>query len=211
MLFRSPDSDEFVLNYDLRKFASEAGLVGKWMDIKLCTKIGEQVVTQEINLNDYASDFIVGRESARYIDSEVLYLFSYEKYTPQAGDKNQADGSFYDGTENLLKLKYTKTEGVEFYLDTAKIENREGKPYLVLPGACVSIKDKAAAETALTGYIKDLQNFDGWATQDITQTVKVNEDLTFEILIGLENVTTNGNYIMHVSEEIGRASCRERV
>lgn len=197
---KSPDSDEFVLNYDLKKFASEAGLVGKWMDIKLCTKIGEQVVTQEINLNDYASDFIVGRESARYIDAEVLYLFSYEKYTPQAGDKNQADGSFYDGTENLLKLKYTKTEGVEFYLDTAKIENREGKPYLVLPGACVSIKDKAAAETALTGYIKDLQNFDGWVTQDITQTVKVNEDLTFEILIGLENVTTNGNYIMHVSE-----------
>ena len=41
-------------------------------NIKLCTKIGEQVVTQEINLNDYASDFIVGRESARYIDSEVL-------------------------------------------------------------------------------------------------------------------------------------------
>lgn len=222
---KSADSDEFVLEYDLRKLSSAlvpeydkdgnpvykpgseteinmVSAVGKWMDIKLCTKIGTQTITQEINLNDYAADFIVGGRAVRYqADKDTVYTYRYEVYTPAKDELNKADGSLYDGTEKLLKVLYEVGAAADFYLGTIKVEERAGKPCLVIPGECVLITTKEAAEAALTDYVKDLQAIGAFTGNYIaSQTLNVKDDLTFEIVIGLESITANGNYVMHLND-----------
>ncbi|MDE6676502.1 MAG: hypothetical protein K2K12_02155 [Clostridia bacterium] len=194
-----PEEDNYVNNSKDKNHVTS--FVGMWMDIKLCTTIGTQTITQEINLNDYATDFIKGNRSIRLPAGEnKICTYKYEQYSPKAGELNKGDNSLYDGTETLLKITYEVGDAADFYLGTITVEERGGKPYLVIPGACELITSKEAAEAALTNYIKDMQRLGDFAGQTITQELKVNDDLTFEILIGLENVTSDGNYVMHVND-----------
>ncbi len=82
-------NDPFTLVFDLRKLV-EKQYKGKWMDIKFCAGEGDNVETQEIDLNDYPADFVDIGQSIH----DTQYAYSFAVYTPA------------NSTERLLKAVY---------------------------------------------------------------------------------------------------------
>ncbi len=201
------DDANFTCEFDLRNLAAKTAYEGKWMDIKFCAQICGRLETQEIDLNQYDKNFIVGDRmifTPQGGESTAYWQFAYNYVTPKPGDEIKGTpGATYTGKENLLKIYFQKLETLpDYVLGTMKLEERDGKPYLIIPGQCAKIDKKEDAEEKLANYLKDLQNFSNWAPQEITQTLTVNEDLSFEVAVCLENVTETGNYVGHVTNNL---------
>ena len=199
---KAEDTAAFTLKFDMRDLVA-TGFKGKWMDIKFCAKIGEHSFTQEIDLNNYSADFIVGKEEINIIDeaNDTLTRYTFKRHTPNAGEAIKGtDGETYVGNEKLLKVVYETVSPIPaFILDTITLEERDAKPYLIIEGIGLKFADKADAEAKLANFITDMQTLGNWAAQSYTQTTVVNDDLTFEIAVCLENVTSVGNHVMHAN------------
>lgn len=203
-------SSAFTCKFDLTELAKKADYKGKWMDIKLRSKLGDRLETQEIDLNSYDEDFIIGSRSISTAITGVegvndgWYTFDYQYWTPKAGDEiSGAPGTYYLGTENLLKIQFNYSENLPDYILTGTtLEKRSELPYLVITGKAVALESKAELETALAGYIKDIQNFSSWATLDVEGklTVTVNDDLTFGITLCIDGIKEEGLFIMHTQD-----------
>lgn len=198
---KQANSSDFTCKFDLRELAA-TGFTGKWMDIKMCTQIGNHLETQEIDLNNYADDFLTGSRSIIVAIDGVWHTFEYQYWTPKKGDGiTGAPGTFYEGTENLLKIQYLTSETApDYYFNVTTLEVRNNLPYVVIKGECLAINDKDAATEALTDYIKDMQNFSNWSGVDISQTLTINDDLTFEIAVCIDKINDEGSYIMHAKD-----------
>jgi hypothetical protein len=101
--------DKFELTFDMRKLV-EAGYEGKWMDIKFCATFDDKTETMEINLKDYADDFV----NTDQLIVNGNYSYSFEVY------------------ENTLKAKYAKYSFMEYSMSYAL--NEKGEAVLTISG-----------------------------------------------------------------------------
>lgn len=181
------EDEAFTLKFDIRKLV-DAKYQGKWMDIKFQAQLGARMETQEIDLNDYPANFSNLNDSIEFEYNGTNYQAKYEVHNPTP-------------SQRLLKLVYNTFDGSIDYKLTKNVtlEEREGKPYLVVEGKWVGNQNKTDVEEALANYIADMQNFANWENIDITdkQTLKINDDFTFEITLCLDCITAGGDYIMH--------------
>lgn len=83
-------NDPFELVFDMRKLV-EKEYKGKWMDIKFCAGEGDNVETQEIDLNDYSDDFL---DSTPVTDG--VYGYSFAIYTPEGTKERNLKALYSD-------------------------------------------------------------------------------------------------------------------
>lgn len=219
---------DFTLEFDLRDFVNaevdqigdngepngeKTHLKGKWMDIKFCAKLGDRTETQEINLNNYAEDFINISATLEAKVGETWWQFAYKVHTPNAGDKiHGTDGAVYEGNEKLLKLVYQDCPPVNVENVTLVVKDRDvtttpesGDPvttkvptaYIVVTGNVIQASNKAEAEELLGAFEFTVQANSTWEYPTVTKAYKVNDDLSYELTLSLENLVEGKGYYMH--------------
>ena len=228
---KQADTDEFKLEFDLRDFVNaqtdeldEAtgeptgnkiplNLKGKHMDIKFCAKIGERTETQEINLNNYADDFVDITDSLEAKVGENWWQFTYKTYTPKPGDMiHGTDGGEYVGDEVLLKLVYQDCPPMTTTSVTIEERNRDvdgvatPTAYLVISGKVLQAKDKTEAEAILNELVTSndndklsIQANSSWEYPATTKAFTVDEQLNYTLTLSLDALVHNKNYYVHFS------------
>ena len=228
---KQADTDEFKLEFDLRDFVNaqtdeldEAtgeptgnkiplNLKGKHMDIKFCAKIGERTETQEINLNNYADDFVDITDSLEAKVGENWWQFTYKTYTPKPGDMiHGTDGGEYVGDEVLLKLVYQDCPPMTTTSVTIEERNRDvdgvvtPTAYLVISGKVLQAKDKTEAEAILNELVTSTDNDklsiqanSSWEYPATTKAFTVDEQLNYTLTLSLDALVHNKNYYVHFS------------
>lgn len=228
---KQADTDEFKLEFDLRDFVNaqtdeldEAtgeptgnkiplNLKGKWMDIKFCAKVGERTETQEINLNNYADDFVDITDSLEAKVGENWWRFTYKTHTPKPGDMiHGTDGGEYVGDEVLLKLVYQDCPPMTTTSVTIEERNRDvdgvatPTAYLVISGKVLQAKDKTEAEAILNELVTSndndklsIQANSSWEYPATTKAFTVDEQLNYTLTLSLDALVHNKNYYVHFS------------
>ena len=228
---KQADTDEFKLEFDLRDFVNaqtdeldEAtgeptgnkiplNLKGKHMDIKFCAKIGERTETQEINLNNYADDFVDITDSLEAKVGENWWQFTYKTYTPKPGDMiHGTDGGEYVGDEVLLKLVYQDCPPMTTTSVTIEERNCDvdgvttPTAYLVISGKVLQAKDKTEAEAILNELVTSndndklsIQANSSWKYPATTKAFTVDEQLNYTLTLSLDALVHNKNYYVHFS------------
>lgn len=195
------DLIEFItstpINPDTREEIKNSSFLGKWMDIRFCVEYGDKVIHQELFVSDEMTYADLGDDIVGAADDGKFYRFFYETWTPNEGDGIKGvPGATFTGTEKILKLHCEETDG--FVITGVTLAEKESKPYLVISGKALG-GNKEDIEASLAGFIFDMQNYSNWSNVDIDgmQTVTVNDDLTFEITLCLDNIKDEGLYVMH--------------
>lgn len=228
---KQADTDEFKLEFDLRDFVNaqtdeldEAtgeptgnkiplNLKGKWMDIKFCAKVGERTETQEINLNNYAEDFVEITDSLESKVGDNWWQFTYKTHTPNPGDPiHGTDGGEYVGDEVLLKLVYQDCPPMTTTSVTIEERNRDvdnvatPTAYLVISGKVLQAKDKTEAEAILNELVTSTDNDklsiqanSSWEYPATTKAFTVDEQLNYTLTLSLDALVHNKNYYVHFS------------
>lgn len=184
-------TNDFVLKFDLRELV-KSGYAEKWMDIKFCATFGDRVETQEINLNDYADDFV------DYLTKIVVNISDYTDV-----DNGWYSFSFeiYEHTLKVVYYSSSEPTAPEYSLTKTTLETRgtgdEEKAYLVVTGQyLVENATKADAEKYLEGCFHELMDL-SWISASFNLSVTVADDLTFEITVSLENLSKGKTYFIH--------------
>ncbi len=228
---KQADTDEFKLEFDLRDFVNAQtdeldettgeptgnkiplNLKGKWMDIKFCAKVGERTETQEINLNNYAEDFVEITDSLESKVGDNWWQFTYKTHTPNPGDTiHGTDGGEYVGDEVLLKLVYQDCPPMTTTSVTIEERSRAvddvatPTAYLVISGKVLQAKDKTEAETILNELVTStdknklsIQADSSWEYPATTKAFTVDEQLNYTLTLSLDALANNKNYYVHFS------------
>lgn len=189
-------TNDFVLKFDLRELVAAEyegeKYEGMWMDIKFRASFGDRIETQEINLNNYADDFVDTDDMLAVEIDGAWYKFDYQLYPVGGG--------------NYLKLEYTSGTLAEtaFVPTSAKLEIREVEgvevPYLVVNGYIDANIDEETAKAGVETLFIDLTSkTTGYNTIDYTKLVTSLGDLSFEVALSLDNATDGMSLFSHIT------------
>ncbi|MCH5159208.1 MAG: hypothetical protein J1F33_08450 [Clostridiales bacterium] len=238
---KQPDNNGFNLRLNLADLAKAEpeymgdgekpdnfpeSLIGVWLDIRFCLKLGNTTIMQELFLsddNDYAdlNDQVVAKVDEKY------YRFFFESWTPEPGGAiTGGNGAQFTGTEKILKLHYEETApymqtGVA--LEKKTFEGTDEAVYLVVSGKYIGeLQNKEDLESKIAAIYIDLQNNDGanhkgWGmyldngSQKVDVDYNEQGDSTFKIYLSLAGLNdgdvafshfgaSNTNLVMKLEE-----------